>query len=70
MRRLRLNRAAGNPQSAFSVVLNASIEVRSAVLYGSLIVVLVLIPVFFLPGLSGTFFRPLALSYILSSYHF
>jgi len=66
MRRLRLNRAAGNPQSSFTVVLNASIEVRSAVLYGSLIVVLVLIPVFFLPGLSGTFFRPLALSYILA----
>jgi len=66
MRRLRLNRAAGNPQSSFAVVLNASIEVRSAVLYGSLIVVLVLIPVFFLPGLSGTFFRPLALSYILA----
>jgi CzcA family heavy metal efflux pump len=66
MRRLRLNRAAVNPQSSFTVVLNASIEVRSAVLYGSLIVVLVLIPVFFLPGLSGTFFRPLALSYILA----
>jgi len=66
MRRLRLNRAAGRPQSSFEVVLNASIEVRSAVLYGSLIVVLVLMPVFFLPGLSGTFFRPLALSYILA----
>ena len=66
MRRLRLNRAAGNPQSSFEVVLKASVEVRSAVLYGSLIVVLVLIPVFFLPGLSGTFFRPLALSYILA----
>ncbi len=67
MRRLRLNRAAGNPQSSFEVVLNASsIEVRSAVLYGTLIVVLVLVPVFFLPGLSGTFFRPLALSYIFA----
>lgn len=66
MRRLRLNRAAGNPQSSFDVVLNASVEVRSAVLYGSLIVVLVLLPVFVLPGLSGTFFRPLALSYILA----
>jgi len=66
MRRLRLNRTAGNPQSSFNVVLNASIEVRSAVLYGSLIVVLVLLPVFVLPGLSGTFFRPLALSYILA----
>ena len=66
MRRLRLNRAAGNPKSAFDVVLNASIEVRSAVIYGSIIVALVLLPVFFLPGLSGSFFRPLALSYILA----
>jgi len=66
MRRLRLNRAAVSPLSSFEVVLKASVEVRSAVLYGSLIVVLVLVPVFFLPGLSGTFFRPLALSYILA----
>lgn len=66
MRRLRLHRAAGGTQSAFQVVLNASIEVRSAVYYGSLIVALVLLPVFFLPGLSGKFFRPLALSYILA----
>ena len=66
MRRLRLNRTAGNPQSSFDVVLNASVEVRSAVIYGSLIVVLVLLPVFVLPGMSGTFFRPLALSYILA----
>ncbi|MDH4239203.1 MAG: efflux RND transporter permease subunit [Phycisphaerae bacterium] len=66
MRRLRLNRAAGNPKSSFEVVLKAPVEVRSAVLYGTLIVVLVLVPVFFLPGLSGAFFRPLALSYILA----
>ena len=39
VRRLRLNRAAEHPQSAIRVVLDASMEVRSAVLYGSLIVV-------------------------------
>ena len=66
MRRLRLNRAAGNPQPAFQVVLNASLEVRSAVVYGSIIVALVLMPVFLLEGLSGSFFRPLALSYVLA----
>lgn len=66
MRRLRLNRAMGNPRSSFQVVLDASLEVRSAVLYGSLIIALVLLPVFFLPGLTGTFFRPLGLSYILA----
>lgn len=65
-RRLRLNAAHGHPHSAFRVVLDGSVEVRSAVVYGSLIVVLVFLPVFFLPGLAGTFFRPLALSYILA----
>jgi CzcA family heavy metal efflux pump len=66
MRRLRINRASGSPDSAFKVVLNASLEVRSAVVYGSVIVVLVLMPVFFLKGLSGSFFRPLALSCALA----
>jgi len=66
MRRLRINKASGNPESAFKVVLNASLEVRSAVVIGSVIVALVLMPVFFLQGLSGSFFRPLALSYVLA----
>lgn len=65
-RRLRLNRAAGSPRSAFRVVLEASLEVRSAIVYASLIVILVFVPVFFLEGLAGSFFRPLALSYVLA----
>ncbi len=66
MRRLRLNAVAENPQSAFQVVLDASTEVRSAVVYATIIVVLAFLPVFFLEGLSGSFFRPLAASYILA----
>jgi CzcA family heavy metal efflux pump len=66
VRRLRLNRAAAEPKSAFQVVLEASLEVRSAVVYGSVIVVLVFLPVFFLEGLAGSFFRPLALAYVLA----
>ncbi|GJQ24971.1 MAG: cation transporter [Phycisphaerae bacterium] len=65
-RRLRLNRESAAPLSAFQVVLNASLEVRSAVVYASMIVILVFVPVFFLPGLAGTFFRPLAVSYIFA----
>lgn len=53
-------------QSAFRIVLNASLEVRSAVVYASLIVVLVFVPVFFLDGLAGSFFRPLALAYAIA----
>jgi CzcA family heavy metal efflux pump len=66
VRRLRLNAAGGYPRSAFQVVLDASLEVRSAVVYGSLVVVLVFVPVFLLEGLAGSFFRPLALSYVLA----
>ena len=47
-------------------MLDASLEVRSAVVYASLIVILVFVPVFFLEGLSGSFFRPLALAYVLA----
>jgi len=66
VRRLRLNRAAGSPRSPFQVVLNASLEVRSAVVYASLIVALVFLPVFFLGGLAGSFFRPLATAYVVA----
>lgn len=64
--RLRLNHDAGNPKSSFRVVLDASLEVRGAVVYATLIVVLTLVPVFFVEGLAGSFFRPLAASYILA----
>ncbi len=65
-RRLRLNALAGSPVSSFRVVLRASLEVRSAVVFASMIVILVFVPIFFLEGLAGTFFRPLAVSYILA----
>jgi Cu/Ag efflux pump CusA len=66
VRRLRLNRLAAEPRPAFRVVLDASLEVRSAVVYASLIVALVFVPVFFLGGLAGAFFRPLALAYVVA----
>ena len=47
-------------------MLEASLEVRSAVVYATLIVILVFMPVFFLEGLAGSFFRPLALAYVLA----
>ena len=66
LRRLRLNHLKPDPEPAFPVVLKASIEVRSAVVYASLIVVLVFLPVFFLEGLAGSFFKPLATTYVLA----
>jgi len=66
VRRLRLNRIAEHPRSAFRVVLEASLEIRSAVVYATAIIVLVFLPVFFLEGLPGAFFRPLAIGYVLA----
>ena len=65
-RRLRLNRAAAVPQSAASVVLEASLEVRGSVVYATFVVALVFIPVLTLTGVQGALFRPLGLSYVLA----
>jgi len=65
-RRLRLNRESDDPKPAFEVVLAASLEVRSAVVFASLIVMLVFLPIFFLGGVAGTFFQPLATAYVLA----
>jgi CzcA family heavy metal efflux pump len=66
VRRLREARALGLGKSTFSVVLDASVEVRSAITYATLINVIAVVPVLFLGGLSGSFFRPLVLSYGLA----
>ena len=65
-RRLRENARLGHPRSAASVVLSASLEVRSAVVYATFIVVLVFVPVFFLSGLQGRLFSPLGYAYALA----
>lgn len=65
-RRLRINRESASPRPAFEVVLAASLEVRSAVVFASLIVMLVFLPIFFLGGVAGTFFQPLAVAYVLA----
>jgi Cu/Ag efflux pump CusA len=60
-------RVQRRPQrSIFQVVLNASLEVRRAVVYATFIVALIFLPVLTLTGLQGSFFAPLALSYILA----
>ncbi|CAA9236511.1 MAG: Cobalt-zinc-cadmium resistance protein CzcA; Cation efflux system protein CusA [uncultured Acidimicrobiales bacterium] len=66
VRRLRLERAAGSGRSTSAVILAASLEVRGAVVYASLIEAAALFPIFFLEGLTGAFFRPLAFSYALA----
>ncbi len=66
VRRLRQARAKGSDRSTFSIVLEASVEVRSAITYATAINIIAVVPVLFLEGLSGAFFRPLVLSYALA----
>jgi Cu/Ag efflux pump CusA len=66
VRRLRQARRNGVERSTAAVILEASLEVRSAIVYATLIDVVALIPVFMIGGLSGAFFQPLAISYGLA----
>jgi len=66
VRRLRLHRREGGKRSTAAVILESSVEVRSAIIYATLIDVVTIAPVFFIEGLSGAFFRPLAISYGLA----
>ncbi|MCH8828368.1 MAG: efflux RND transporter permease subunit, partial [Planctomycetes bacterium] len=65
-RRLRENRAADNPQNVLLVVYRASVEIRSSIVFGTMIVVLVFIPLFALSGMEGRLFAPLGVAYIVS----
>ena len=66
LRRLKQNKLAGNPVSVLEVVRRASVEVRSGIVYATVIVVLVFVPLFALPGIEGRLFTPLGIAYIVS----
>jgi CzcA family heavy metal efflux pump len=63
-RRLRENRVAAHPLPIFQVVYNASMEVRSSVVYATIIVALVFMPLLTLSGVAGKLFAPLGIAYI------
>ena len=65
-RRLRENRARPDPQPAIIVVARASQEVRSGIVYATMIVILVFVPLFALTGIEGRLFAPLGVAYIVS----
>ena len=66
VRRLRQARADGSTRTTYAIILDASVEVRSAITYATVINVVAIVPVLFLQGLSGSFFQPLVLSYALA----
>jgi CzcA family heavy metal efflux pump len=66
VRRLRQHRREGSGKSLVSIILDASLEVRGAIVTATMIEVLAVLPVFLLEGLSGAFFKPLALAYGLA----
>ena len=65
-RRLGENRRAANPKSILDVVFEASSEIRNPIILGTIIVNIVFLPTFFLPGIEGRLFAPLATAYIVS----
>jgi HME family heavy-metal exporter len=65
-RRLRENQTSANMRSTFDVIVSASQEVRSGIVYATMIVVLVFVPLFALSGIEGRLFVPLGEAYIIS----
>ena len=67
VRRLRENAASTTPKPYAKVILDASVEVRSAIVYATLIVMAAFIPVFLLGGIQGRFFLPLGLAFVMAT---
>lgn len=65
-RRLRQNRHSADPKPALLVVFQASAEIRNSIVFSTMIIVLVFIPLFALSGMEGRLFTPLGVAYIVS----
>jgi HME family heavy-metal exporter len=66
LRRLRENARLSRPRAAIEVIADASSEVRSGIIYATIIIVLVFVPLFALSGVEGRLFQPLGVAYIVA----
>ncbi|CAN5195984.1 efflux RND transporter permease subunit [soil metagenome] len=64
--RLRINRALATPRATLPVVFDAVREITNSVVYATLIIILIFVPIFFLQDLAGRIFSPLGVAYIAS----
>jgi nickel/cobalt tolerance cation efflux system protein len=65
-RGLRTNQAEGNPKHPFQVVYDTSVSVRLAVIFSTVIIIVVFAPIFSLTGVEGRIFAPMGWAYLLS----
>ncbi|MDI1226731.1 MAG: efflux RND transporter permease subunit [bacterium] len=65
-RRLRENRQLENPKPVTDVIREASVEIRSSIVFATIIVILVFVPLFAMGGIEGRIFMPLGIAYIVS----
>ena len=63
-RRLRENQASASGPATWTTITRAAIETRGPMLYATIIMAVAVLPILFMAGLSGAFFRPLVLSYL------
>jgi heavy-metal exporter, HME family len=66
LRRLKLDRQNAARLHPVELIAKATLEVRSAIVYATFIIVLVFVPLFLLPGIEGRLFVPLGVAYITS----
>ena len=66
LRRMRENASAAKPRSRFDVIRDATLEIRGPVIYATVAVLLVFVPVLMTSGVQGHFLRPLAIAFMLS----
>ena len=64
LRRLRENRRSGGPRPALEIIYEGSREIRNSIVFATLVILVAFLPVFFLHGIEGRIYRPLAVAYI------